>query len=231
MAKHCLRYIDEFHAAANEGFMSSPPDSYHPWLPCYITETLSESEMQSLCDAMQRYLEEQGFFYCYDFISESNDPIGYFAAAQFWERLQEAGLSEEHKRQCELAAGLARGIIIQRERSAEEAASSDAAEHTEPVARKPRWDAETRTLYLGSEICKRYRQPAGNQTRILAALEEDGWPETIDDPLPGGDGVDPVERRRDAVKALNESLRRFGLRFEVLGEKIVWSLSDPAEAS
>jgi hypothetical protein len=52
-------------------------------------------------------------------------------------------------------------------------------------------------------VVKEYRQPAGNQEVILAALEEKGWPARIDDPLPPARGQDPKVRLRATVKALN----------------------------
>jgi hypothetical protein len=55
-----------------------------------------------------------------------------------------------------------------------------------PVARLvPFWDAETRELWLGEHLVKRFRQPAENQVRILAAFEEENWPKSLSDPLPG----------------------------------------------
>src|SRR5262249_44432444 len=55
-----------------------------------------------------------------------------------------------------------------------------------PDARRPKWDADRRELWYGAVLCKRYRRPAPNQEKILAAFEEDGWPGRIDDPLDPG---------------------------------------------
>ncbi len=49
---------------------------------------------------------------------------------------------------------------------------------------------------------KESRLPAPHQELILAALQEEGWPERLDDPLPGKRGVDPRRRLRSAVRGL-----------------------------
>ena len=67
----------------------------------------------------------------------------------------------------------------------------------------PFWDTERRELRLGKVLLKCIRQRAKNQETILASFEELGWPPHIDDPLPGGDTVDAVERLHEAVKKLN----------------------------
>src|SRR6185312_7853921 len=58
----------------------------------------------------------------------------------------------------------------------------------------PVWDAERREVRYRDEIVKRYRVPAPNQELILAAFEEEGWPQLIDDPLPPQDELDPKRR-------------------------------------
>ena len=47
------------------------------------------------------------------------------------------------------------------------------------------------------EIVKRYRVPAPNQELILAAFEEEGWPQLIDDPLPPQDELNPSPAASD----------------------------------
>lgn len=87
---------------------------------------------------------------------------------------------------------------------------------------EPHWDAELRELHLGNESLKRYRQPAGNQTLILAAFEESGWPEKIDDPLPGGHDA-PSQRLRDAIKGLNKAQDRIRFEADGTGTGITWT--------
>src|SRR5207253_348158 len=44
----------------------------------------------------------------------------------------------------------------------------------------PRWDRNSRTLYVGDDVVKRFHVPAGNQDVILTAFQEEGWPSCID---------------------------------------------------
>lgn len=48
-----------------------------------------------------------------------------------------------------------------------------------------------------------FRRPAINQELLLAALEEEGWPTRIDEPLSRTPDIDPKVRIHDAIKALN----------------------------
>ena len=67
----------------------------------------------------------------------------------------------------------------------------------------PRWDSGRRELRWDHQLVKRYRLRAPNQEVILAALEEEGWPAHIDDPLPHEPDQDPKQRLHDAIKNLN----------------------------
>jgi hypothetical protein len=89
----------------------------------------------------------------------------------------------------------------------------------------PVWDGARRELRLGAIVVKRFRQPAKNLETILAAFQEDAWPPRIDDPLPGGDNVDPRERLHNAVKRLNQQKVRL-IRFQCdgTGQGILWEL-------
>jgi hypothetical protein len=93
-------------------------------------------------------------------------------------------------------------------------------------AGQPRWDGARRALCLGQVVIKRFGGRPGNQERLLDALEEDGWPRTLDDPLPGDDGIDAPDRLRNTVKDLNRGLRGQALRFHIInnGTGISWSL-------
>jgi hypothetical protein len=88
----------------------------------------------------------------------------------------------------------------------------------------PRWDANTRTLFCGDGVVKRFKLPAANQELILTAFEEEGWPPRIDDPLPGEPGVDPRQRLRDTIRALNGKQDCPALRFsgDGTGTGISW---------
>jgi hypothetical protein len=60
-------------------------------------------------------------------------------------------------------------------------AASPAPEET--GRRIPIWDEPTRLLSYNNITCRKYSRMADTQFRILAAFEEQGWPETIHDPL------------------------------------------------
>jgi hypothetical protein len=89
----------------------------------------------------------------------------------------------------------------------------------------PRWDGSLRELWVGGQMAKRFAAPAHNQTLILDALEEDGWPPYIDDPLPGAEQIERQKRLRDAIRRLNDQKPRL-LRFRAngTGEGICWEL-------
>ncbi len=67
----------------------------------------------------------------------------------------------------------------------------------------PIWDTVRRELRLGEIVIKRFKWPAENQTGILDAFENHGWPRKIMDPLPGDSKVCPKRRLHDAIKCLN----------------------------
>jgi hypothetical protein len=91
---------------------------------------------------------------------------------------------------------------------------------------QPRWDGCRRELWWGGRLVKRFRQPAPNQEALLAAFEELGWPEWMDDPLPREKGIDPQERLHDTVKGLNRHQRQRLLHFcgDGTGQRIGWCL-------
>jgi hypothetical protein len=91
---------------------------------------------------------------------------------------------------------------------------------------KPRWDGQLRQLYVGKELVKRFRVPAGNQEMILAAFQEQGWPAHIDDPLPPKADADPKERLHGAIRRLNGRQLRRLLRFrgDGTGMGVRWEL-------
>ena len=82
---------------------------------------------------------------------------------------------------------------------------------------------DRRELRFGDRTLKKYpAQRAPNQTAILAAFEEEGWPSRIDDPLTGR-CKDPKKRLGDAVYALKEAqdVIIFGSSPESVGESKV----------
>jgi hypothetical protein len=88
----------------------------------------------------------------------------------------------------------------------------------------PKWDAARRELHVGERLVKRFRLPSPNQETVLAAFEEEHWPEVIDDPLPRGDSQDPKRRLQDTLKGLNRHQVHKLIRFKGngTGEGILW---------
>ncbi len=71
---------------------------------------------------------------------------------------------------------------------------------------RPAWDAAAGVLWWLGGVAKRVLREAPNQRRVLSAFEELGWPERIDDPLPGSNGKDRKRRVRETAKSLNRGL-------------------------
>jgi hypothetical protein len=96
----------------------------------------------------------------------------------------------------------------------------------------PYWDGRLRVLRWKDFLVKRYRVPAINQERILAALQEEGWPSRIDDPLPPAREIDPKARLHDAIKGLNRNCVHALLCFhgDGTGRGLIWSLTLRARA-
>jgi hypothetical protein len=91
---------------------------------------------------------------------------------------------------------------------------------------KPHWHPERRVLSFGGRVVKRFLVPASNQETILSAFQEEGWPEHIDDPLPGNHGIDPKARLNDAIYRLNRKQLKLMIRFHTNGNGngIHWSV-------
>jgi hypothetical protein len=90
----------------------------------------------------------------------------------------------------------------------------------------PRWDSEARQLWWQDCLIKEFRRPAINQETILAALEEEGWPARIDDPLPQTPGIDPKIRLHDTIKNLNRHHLHaiFSFRGDGSGTGVLWMI-------
>ena len=92
------------------------------------------------------------------------------------------------------------------------------------AAAMPHWDQWTRTLYLGDQIVKQFRVPAGNQEAVLSAFEEEGWMQIIDDPLPPVEEVCCGMRLRDTLRRLNARQTSHLLHFygDGTGRHVLW---------
>jgi hypothetical protein len=95
----------------------------------------------------------------------------------------------------------------------------------------PHWDPEVRELHLGGKLVKRFRWHAMNQELVLAALQEEGWPSRIDDPLPPHAEQDPKRRLSDTIKCLNRKQvnELIHFRSDGSGEGVIWEIVTHAE--
>lgn len=90
----------------------------------------------------------------------------------------------------------------------------------------PQWDQDRHQFRLGEVVVKEFKLPALNQETVLTAFEEEGWPPSIDDPLPPSPGIDPKRRLHDTIKNLNRNQKQQIVRFmgDGTGQGIRWEL-------
>jgi hypothetical protein len=126
---------------------------------------------------------------------------------------------------------LARAILeLSGTDSADDELEEDNSNGSEPTRRRlaPLWDAKRRELRFARKLLKRFRVPAPNQEAVLAAFQEEGWPNCIDDPLPPKGDLSPKRRLHDTIKALNRKHRQRPPLIHFLGngtgQNIVWEL-------
>jgi hypothetical protein len=87
----------------------------------------------------------------------------------------------------------------------------------------PVWDNNLRELRFEGTVVKRFRVPAANQETILSVFEEEGWPQSIADPLSPIPGNDPKRRLQATIKSLNRNQLSTRLRFHGNGNgHTVW---------
>ena len=88
----------------------------------------------------------------------------------------------------------------------------------------PSWNPMLRRVSWDGRLVKQFRLPAANQEIILASLEEQGWPQRIDDPLPRVHGQDAKTRLHDTIKCLNrnQANRLLSFRGDGTGQGILW---------
>jgi hypothetical protein len=89
----------------------------------------------------------------------------------------------------------------------------------------PHWDAARRKFYVDGVLVKRFRQGAACQERILSAFQEEGWPPSIEDPLPPDGEQDPKCRLQNVIGNLNRHQRNKRVHFEGngTGECVLWT--------
>jgi hypothetical protein len=92
----------------------------------------------------------------------------------------------------------------------------------------PRWDRERRTLYVGDQVVKQFREPSPNQEAVLAAFHQEGWAYRIDDPLPHSPDQDPKYRLHHTIHRLNHNQRQTLIRFrgDGTGQGVCWELTE-----
>jgi hypothetical protein len=103
---------------------------------------------------------------------------------------------------------------------------------------KPRWDEETRELWFGDRLCKKFRTAAKNQEKILRTFQDLRWPRMIKDPFLPLENGDDQQRLRDTVHDLNQPNKNNTdddgnipcIRFELNGSGegfILWNKKGP----
>jgi hypothetical protein len=93
------------------------------------------------------------------------------------------------------------------------------AKHESPV---PSWNKATGELKYGDRLVRKIRVLAdpSNIQRILDAFESRGWPQSIQDPLPG----DPDQHRLHlTLQSLNKGLERIRFHGQQGGRATYWS--------
>jgi hypothetical protein len=93
-----------------------------------------------------------------------------------------------------------------------------------PVLSPPHWDRDRRELWFDGMLIKRFRQPSPSQENILTAFQEEGWPPSIDDPLPQDPEQEPKRRLNHTIRNLNRLHKSNRIRFvgDGSGERVMW---------
>ena len=88
----------------------------------------------------------------------------------------------------------------------------------------PHWDDQSGKLWFNGVVIKQLNSRATHQRLILQALQEMGWPPSIDDPLPRGPERDRTLHLRSAIRGLSANQNPCSLLFSSSGSKIQWDL-------
>jgi DNA-directed RNA polymerase subunit RPC12/RpoP len=89
-----------------------------------------------------------------------------------------------------------------------------------PIPPKPVWNKETRELWWGDVLVKKYKKhPAPNQVKILDAFQNAGWPATIKNPWHDPRVTSSVSLRtlNETLRAINDTIAAESIRFEAMG--------------
>jgi hypothetical protein len=81
-------------------------------------------------------------------------------------------------------------------------------------------------LRYQGQVIKHFRVPVENQELILTAFQEEGWPHSIDDPLPQTGDLDPKQRLQATIKSLNRNqlVRLIHFHGNGNGLQVYWDL-------
>jgi hypothetical protein len=85
--------------------------------------------------------------------------------------------------------------------------------HLTALGALPWWDIEGRELRFGSRVEKKFGVLAKCQELILTGYQEIDWKRHLDNSLPPGEGITSSQRLRDALHALNDTLRQSPIHF------------------
>jgi hypothetical protein len=90
----------------------------------------------------------------------------------------------------------------------------------------PQYDPARRRLTWGGHTLKQLCRPAETLELVFRVLEEEGWPEFCDDPLPPRNGVDPKVRLHNVISNANRRLQSELFRFkgDGTGTRVGWEL-------
>ena len=86
----------------------------------------------------------------------------------------------------------------------------------------PRWDADSRTLWFGNTLVKKFKKNAYNQYILLEALEAAQWPRTITAPECFLTNFRTRRGIRETVDGLNRRHAANAIRFHKLGVEVSW---------
>jgi hypothetical protein len=108
--------------------------------------------------------------------------------------------------------------------------SSNCADIISLCSHVPRWDRKLRQLSFDRCVVKHFRLLARNQEAVLSTFEAEGWPLSIDDPLPYLPKQRAKERLHATIRCLNanQENRRICFRGNGTGEAVLW---EPIAAS
>ncbi len=98
-------------------------------------------------------------------------------------------------------------------------------------AAAPFWDRQRRVLSVGGRVVKQFRVPSPNQEAVLVALQREGWPACVADPLPPIAAQMAKIRLHDTIKCLNARQENRLIRFRGngMGNGVLWELTGVEE--